>query len=540
MTTFADRPLEEQIAQWRAYVRRRQAIHGPDVEELEGHLRDQLMALTEAGLAGDEAFLVAVKRMGSLDALSREFGRAHSERLWKQLVIAGDADASANTAPAETLVVLGLAVAAALAVKVPALFGHPINPNEELPLFYARNASLFTFPLLAVYFLWKRGSDVVSGLLLALPFAAGAVFANVYPFRMPRSDTSLLTVLHLPIALWLAVGFAYVRSRWFADGGRMNFVRFSGELAIYYVLIALGGFVLMLFTFMMFRAIDMNPDWFVAGWLLPCGAAGAVIVGSWLVEAKQSVIENMAPVLTRLFTPLFTVLLLAFLATMAWTGNPVNVKREVLDRFRSAADRRRWAGALCRLRARPAGIARLLRRSATAARGQRARGRWRGALGDRRPHLRVWLHSQPGGGSWRESHSARQPGVVGAALCALPASAGIVCRPGAMADCLSCPSTPYGRHWWLSCSRPCSATVDALTGTCTAKSADYRGGAGAGGSLPPSASVFMFWSACVNLSILLALSAARAASSGSIELSKNNVYTIFEVVAVTGLASSVP
>ena len=99
MTTFADRPLEEQIAQWRAYLRRRRAVHGRDVEELEGHLRDQLVALTEAGLTGDEAFLVAVKRMGSLDALSREFARAHSERLWKQLVIAPEAaDASANTA----------------------------------------------------------------------------------------------------------------------------------------------------------------------------------------------------------------------------------------------------------------------------------------------------------------------------------------------------------------------------------------------------------------------------------------------------------
>ena len=184
MTTFADRPLEEQIAQWRAYLRRRQALHGPDVEELEGHLRDQLVALTEAGLAGDEAFLVAVKRMGSLDALSREFARAHSERLWKQLVMAPDAaDESANTARTETLVVLGLAVAAALAVKVPALFGLPISPNDELPLFYARNASLFVFPLLTVYFMWKRGSDVVSGLWLALPFAAGAVFANVFPFR---------------------------------------------------------------------------------------------------------------------------------------------------------------------------------------------------------------------------------------------------------------------------------------------------------------------------------------------------------------------
>ena len=161
MTAFADRPLEEQIAQWRAYVRRRPALHGPDVEELEGHLRDQLTALTEAGLAGDEAFLVAVKRMGSLDALSREFARAHSERLWKQLVMAPDAaDESAGTSYTETLVVLGLAVAAALAIKAPALFGFPLNPDEELPAFYFRNVSLFVLPLLTVYFIWKRGSGV--------------------------------------------------------------------------------------------------------------------------------------------------------------------------------------------------------------------------------------------------------------------------------------------------------------------------------------------------------------------------------------------
>src|SRR6185312_16419758 len=180
--------------------------------------------------------------------------------------------------------------------KVPALFGHWINPNAEFPLFYARNASLFVFPLLTVYFLWKRGSDRVRSLWFAMAFAAGAVLANVFPF--PRgSETEMLTALHLPIALWLIVGFAYAGGRWFDDGGRMNFVRFSGELAIYYVLIALGGFVATLFTFMMFRAIGMNPGWFVAGWLLPCGAAGAVLIGSWLVEAKQSVIENMAPVL---------------------------------------------------------------------------------------------------------------------------------------------------------------------------------------------------------------------------------------------------
>ncbi len=436
MTTSADRsPLEEQIAQWRLNLRRRRAIHGADVEELEGHLRDQMAALADAGLAGDEAFLIAVKRMGSLDALSREFAREHSERLWKQLVIAPEAGLEPGKATrTETLVVLGLAVAAALAIKLPALFGLRLGGGDEA--FYARNASLFVFPLLTVYFLWKRTSDVTSGLWLALPFAAGAVSVNVYPFRT-GSDTQLLTALHLPIALWLAVGFAYVRSRWFAAEGRMNFVRFSGELVIYYVLIALGGGVLTGFTLMMFHAIKTNAEWLAQGWLIPCGAMGAVIVGSWLVEAKQSVIENMAPVLTRLFTPLFTVLLLVFLATMAWTGSPINVEREVLIGFDLLLVLVVGLVALLRLRARPAGTTRLLRRPATAACGQCARGRWGGARGDRSAHLRVWLHSQPSGGSWRESHSARQPRVVGVALCVFPASPGVVCRPGAMANRLS-------------------------------------------------------------------------------------------------------
>ncbi len=332
MTTPADRaPLEEQIAQWRLYLRRRRAIHGSDVEELEGHLRDQVVVLTEAGLAGDEAFLVAVKRMGSLDALSREFALEHSERLWKQLVISPEAaDESWKATRTETLVVLSLAVAAALAIKVPALFGLQLGGGDGP--FYARNASLFVLPPLTAYFVWKRGLDVVSGLWLALPFAAGAVFANVFPFRA-GSDTEALTALHLPIALWLAVGFAYVGGRWFAGGGRMDFVRFSGELVIYYVLIALGGGVLTAFTMMMFGAIKIDAGWLAEDWLIPCGAMGAVIVGSWLVEAKQSVIENMAPVLTRLFTPLFTVVLLAFLATMAWTGSPIDVEREVLIGF---------------------------------------------------------------------------------------------------------------------------------------------------------------------------------------------------------------
>ena len=328
MTEHAD-TIEAQIAQWRAWLHRRPAMQPPDIDELEGHLRDQIAALVEAGLSGDEAFLVAVKRMGSLDAVSREFAREHSERLWKQLVVApGDEIAGARSARTEIAVVLGLAVAAALAVKVPELFGRRLGED----VFYVLNASLFVLPLLTGYFAWKRGIDRIRCAWLAVPFAAGALAVNSMPFTLD-GHTQILAALHLPIALWLAVGVAYTGGRWWSGGRRMDFVRFSGELFIYYVLMALGGGVLTLFTVVTFGAIGLDVEGWAESWILPCGAMGAVLVGAWLVEAKQSVIENMAPVLTRLFTPLFAAVLVTLLATMAWTRNGIDLEREVLIGF---------------------------------------------------------------------------------------------------------------------------------------------------------------------------------------------------------------
>jgi len=322
--------LEEQIDQWRSYLRRRQAIHSVDIAELEDHLREQVGGLMDAGLASDEAFLVAVKRMGDLDALSREFAREHSERLWKQLVATpsdtGQRDAWTSR---DALVAFCVAVAAGVAIKVPALFGLDLNDDAG---FYMRNVSFFVLPLLTGYFAWKRKLDPRTMRWLAAAFAVAVVFANIYPFGRD-GNTLALTALHLPIALWLVVGVAYAGGRWSQAAGRMDFIRFSGELFIYFVLIALGGGLLTGFTALTFEAIGIDIEPYFEQWILPCGAMGAIVVASWLVEAKQSVIENMAPVLTRLFTPLFTAALITFLVTMLWTGRPLDINRELLIVF---------------------------------------------------------------------------------------------------------------------------------------------------------------------------------------------------------------
>lgn len=329
--TTPNADLEVQIGHWRSYLGRRRGIHAVDVEELEDHLRDQIASFVDRGLSPDEAFLVAVKRMGAQDAIAREFAREHSERLWKQLVLAPDgADAAGGDARREMFVVFALTAVAALAVKLPALFG--VELTDEHAGFYMRNMSLFVLPLLAGYFAWKGRAGAASWPRLGLAFAGAAVVANAFPFGR-HSDTSQLLALHLPIALWLVVGLAYTGGRWRDSAARMDFVRFSGELFLYYVLIGLGGGVLVAFTVGMFEAIGVDAEWAVQDWLVPCGALGALIVGAWLVEAKKSVIENMAPVLTRLFTPLFAATLVVFLATMALSGRGIDIQRGVLIAF---------------------------------------------------------------------------------------------------------------------------------------------------------------------------------------------------------------
>lgn len=229
----------------------------------------------------------------------------------------------------EAILAFSLAIGAAILIKVPALFGIHLDQDEH---FYIRNMSLFVLPLLTCYFVWKWKPESRTLIGLSFAFIAAGIFANVYPFD-PGGDTEALLALHQPIALWLIVGIAFARGRWNQVSGRMDFVRFSGELFIYYVLIALGGGVLTAFMALIFGTIEVDIEPFFESWLLPCGATGAVIVASWLVETQKSIAGNLAPVLARLFTPLFALVLITFLGTLLWTGRAVEIERDVLIAF---------------------------------------------------------------------------------------------------------------------------------------------------------------------------------------------------------------
>lgn len=322
--------LESQIRKWRAHVQSTGSLGAQDVEELESHLRDSVDELAARGVSAEEAFIVSIRRMGDAEALDHEFAKVSAESVWRQLLVPAADENARRKQRTEVVVVLLLAILGGFLGKIPALFGHPIA--EESALIYARNAALFAFAPVAIYLIWRRALSLRFVAASVVTFALFAMAVNVYPSYEPH-HTQILAALHVPIALLLLLMALYAGPGWHRPSLRLDFVRFAGEVFIYSVLIALGGMVLVGVAGAMFTLVGIDVTPLVQNWVTVFGGCGVAVVAAYLVEKKKGAIETMAPVLARIFTPLFVLLLLGLIIAMAVTGQAPSEDRELLIMF---------------------------------------------------------------------------------------------------------------------------------------------------------------------------------------------------------------
>jgi hypothetical protein len=200
-------------------------------------------------------------------------------------------------------------VGAAIAVQIARLAAG--FPGEQ-PAWLGRNLSFLVLPFLAGFFLRRRRAPIAAWLTMTAIFGVSALLVNLYPY-VANADTDMLVALHLPVAMWFVIAYPYTGGEIGSHRRRMDFARFTGEWIVYYALIALGGGVLIGLTTLLLDPAGVDPE-LIAEWVVPTGAAGAVVVAAWLVEHKQRVVENMAPVLTMVFTPLFALLIAVAIA----------------------------------------------------------------------------------------------------------------------------------------------------------------------------------------------------------------------------------
>ncbi len=322
--------LEPQIRKWRRHVQSAGSLGVQDVEELESHLRDSIDDLAERGVSVEEAFIISVRRMGDADALHNEFAKVSTENIWRQLLVPAADENARRKQRTEIAVVLALAILGGLLGKLPALFGHPVA--EENALIYVRNAGLFAFAPVAIYLIWKRALSLRFVVVAAATFSVFALAVNLYP-SYPPHHTEVLAALHVPIALLLLLTALYAGVGWRRPNLGLDFVRFAGEVFIYSVLLGLGGLVLVGVGGAMFTLVGIDVEPLMVNWLAVFGICGVAVVAAYLVEKKKGAIETIAPVLARIFTPLFAVLLLGLIITMAVTGQAPSEDRELLIMF---------------------------------------------------------------------------------------------------------------------------------------------------------------------------------------------------------------
>jgi hypothetical protein len=82
MAHRTDFDLNAACADWRARLAATSGFRLQDTDELEGHLRDSVADLAGRGLSVEEAFWVAVRRLGSPEPLAAEFTKVHPGAAW--------------------------------------------------------------------------------------------------------------------------------------------------------------------------------------------------------------------------------------------------------------------------------------------------------------------------------------------------------------------------------------------------------------------------------------------------------------------------
>lgn len=76
--------LNEQITKWRSNLTQTQILDNSDIDELEGHLREEIQHLISLKLSEQESFCVARHRLGDTNSLAEEFSKINVSVLWRK------------------------------------------------------------------------------------------------------------------------------------------------------------------------------------------------------------------------------------------------------------------------------------------------------------------------------------------------------------------------------------------------------------------------------------------------------------------------
>lgn len=260
----------------------------------------------------------------AVDEMTEEETAHPTLRVWKARLQFGKKPAQPANRK-EMLWVALLALLAGLIAKLPYFIG------IEDDVYFQRNLGFILFPSLIFFFAWKTKLAQKYLLACCALLAATAVFINLLPHS--NSDTLILACMHLPLLLWTVTGFSYTGGDIKNTEMKIGFLRYNGDLLVMSAVMMIAGAILTGISIGLFELIDLNiAEWYmknIAIW----GAAAVPVVATYMVQRNPQLVQQVSPIIARIFTPLVLVLLLAYLGAMVYTGKDPYNDREFLFIF---------------------------------------------------------------------------------------------------------------------------------------------------------------------------------------------------------------
>lgn len=223
----------------------------------------------------------------------------------------------------ELVVVLIACLLAGLIAKLPAL----LSIDEDF--FYPRNIGFIIFPALAAYFAWKNKLSRSKIAFIVGTTFLSLLFINFLP-DVNKSDTLLLSCVHLLLFLWSILGFAFVGEIRNKDEKRLSYLKYNGDLIVMTTLILIAGGIMTGLTIGLFSLIGFQIEKFYFENVVLFGLPAAPIFGTYLTQTNPQLVGRVSPVIARIFSPLVLVMLLIYLVAIDYSGKDPYNDREFL------------------------------------------------------------------------------------------------------------------------------------------------------------------------------------------------------------------
>jgi len=216
----------------------------------------------------------------------------------------------------ELTFVIIVSLIAGVIAKIPVLF----NINKEF--FYQRNLGFIIFPILTAYFIWRKSLSINKTVIAGVTFLIAVIFINLLPADN-KSDTLILSCIHLPILLWAVLGFAYIGDNIKNSQNRLDFLRYNGDLIIMTGLLGIAGGILSGITIGLFSVIGFKIEDFYFQYIGIFGVAALPIVATYITQTNPQLVNKVSPVIAKIFSPLVLIMLVVYLAAILFAGkNP--------------------------------------------------------------------------------------------------------------------------------------------------------------------------------------------------------------------------